>query len=675
LVPIGGPRLGPRSPARTLQRLLAAAALTVAAALLLPLTAEAHALVVRSEPAAGASLVTVPRAVTVTFSEAPEAATSTMLVVDSSGKVVSRGRAIAVPSSPLQMTVGLEPLLNGVYTVQWKTTSRDDGHSSSGSFTFGVGQSAYAASAGPAPALSTPPTAASPLVVTGHWVFYVGLGLLVGGAWVSLFALRGTSRRLLIVTLLGALAMVGGLAVYGVAQALEDGTPLADVPATSLGLGLLAQALPGLAAAACVEVALLARGRWRTGALALATALAAGTILVHVLTTHAASSRSPWLEVGVQWAHLAAFATWIGGLAALLIAVGSGPSPAKSAAVRRFSQVAAASLAVVGVTGLLRALDEVAAWGALVATFFGQLVLVKVALLIALAGLGALNRFRSVPAVERSLRGLRRVGRVEIGVAAVTLVASALLTSLVPPFLAQTEARQPAPPQVVAQAAAAALRGTLEISPGYPGQNRFTLRAYDRKTNRAVADAVTLRFDMPGRPDVEPTTLDLERATDGSYVALGSNLTLIGDWRVTALVGQGEASVAVPFQVSCNPTPTQLHQMTMGTMPMAYGVRLGSGWQLQAYLTPGHAGRNTLHLAFTDQRHGPVVVQDGLAVTARQGATARKLQMLRLALGSPTTNQFYSAGTFAAGRWDFHVQATGEDGTRVETTFALTLPR
>jgi len=655
---------------------MVAAAIALAIVLLLPVTAEAHALVVRSEPAAGSALAQVPRAVTITFSEAPELSQSTIVVVDSSGRTVSRGRASGVSGNPLEMTVPVDSLLNGVYTVRWKTVSRDDGHASSGDFTFGIGPSAYAASAGPAPALAAPPTAASPLIVAGHWVFYVGLGLLVGGAWVSLFALRGGVRRLLIVTLLGALVMIAGLAVYGAAQAAEDGTPLAAVPATSLGLGLLAQAVPGLIAAACVELALLLRGRGRSMALAVATASAAVTILVHVLTTHAASSRAALLEVAVQWAHLAAFATWIGGLAALLIAVGTQPSPAQAAAVRRFSQVAAVSLAVVGLTGLLRTVDEVAAWAALAGTLFGQLVVVKVGLLLALAALGAWNRYRSVPAAERTLRGLRRVGRVEIGVAAVTLVASAILTSLVPPFLVQTAARRPAPPVVLARAAGVpAVRATLEITPGYPGQNRFTLRAYDAKTSRAVAGSVTLRFEMPARPEVAASTLDLTRATDGSYVALGDNLTLIGDWRVTAVVGQSAPPMQVPFQVQCNPTPQQLHQMTMGSMPMVYGVRLAYGWQLQAYLTPGRPGRNTLHLAFTDQRNGPVVVQDTPTVTARLGSAMRTLQVLRLAFGTPTTNQFYAVGTFASGRWDFHVTAAADDGTRLDSTFSLTLGR
>jgi copper transport protein len=656
-----------------LRLLLASAVLAAAVALLLPVTASAHALVVRSDPAAGSSLAQVPPAVNITFSEAPETSQSSIVVVDSSGRTVSRGRATGVPNNALEMTVPLDSLLNGVYTVRWKTVSKDDGHASSGDFTFGIGPSAYAASAGPAPALAAPPTAASPLIVAGHWIFYVGIGLLVGGAWVSLFALRGGTRRLLVVALGGALLMIAGLAWYGVAQAVEDGTPLAALPGTSLGLGLVAQAVPGLVAAAGVEVALVRRGRARSIGLAVATAGAAVTILVHVLTTHAASSRAALLEVGVQWAHLAAFATWIGGLAALLIAVGSEPSPAKAAAVRRFSQVAAVSLAVVGLTGLLRAVDEVAAWAALVGTLFGQLVIVKVGLLLALAALGAWNRFRSVPAAGRSLRGLRRVGRLEVAVAGVTLVASAILTSLVPPFLVQTAATQPPTPVLVARAAAQTVKATLEVTPGYPGQNRFTLRAYDARTSRALAGTVTLHFEMPARPEVAGSTLDLTRAADGSYVALGDNLSLIGDWRVTAMVDQSSLALQVPFQVTCTPTPQQLHQMTMGAMPMVYGVHLSNGWQLQAYLTPGHAGRDTLHLSFTDQRNGPVVVSGTPALTARLGSTVRTLQVLRLAFGTPTTNQFYAVGTFSTGRWSFHVTATSEDGTPVSTTFSLTL--
>jgi copper transport protein len=427
-------------------------------------------------------------------------------------------------------------------------------------------------------------------------------------------------------------------------------------------------------------VALWRGGRPRSAALALATLLAAVTILVHVLTTHAAASHLAWLMVGVQWLHLASFAAWIGGLGALLVAIGSRPSPDKAAAVRRFSQVAAASLLVIGVTGLVRALDEVAAWAALVDSLFGQLVLVKVGLLAVLASLGAINRLRSVPAAQRTLAGLRRVGRVELGVAAVTLIASAILTSLVPPAFVSAAAKQPEAPRLVSQGKSqgerAAVRGTLTVSPGYPGPNRFTLRAYDAGSSRTVVGAATLRFLMPSRPEVAESTLALRQAADGSYAAVGLNVSLIGDWSIRAVVQRGTSSIEVPFQVTSRPSPQQLNVgMTMGNMPMVHGVRLANGWQLEAYLTPGHAGRNTLHLLFTDQRNGPVDVGSVPLLTARQGGATRTLPVLRLAYGTPTLNHFYVAGTFTTGRWNFRVAVLAADGTRLDTTFALTVQK
>src|SRR5258708_1002719 len=184
---MGGTALGavPRTVRARLARLLGAGGVAVAVPLLGPVTAQAHALVVRSDPAAGASLARVPRTVTITFSEAPEPNQSLVQVLDSSGRSVAGGTSHMVPGSALQMAVPLSPLLNGVYTVDWKTVSRDAGHSSSGTYTFGVGPPAYAASAGPAPALAAPPTSANAAVVAGPWGFYVALGLPGGGAGVA----------------------------------------------------------------------------------------------------------------------------------------------------------------------------------------------------------------------------------------------------------------------------------------------------------------------------------------------------------------------------------------------------------------------------------------------------------------------------------------------------------
>jgi hypothetical protein len=113
--------------------------------------------------------------------------------------------------------------------------------------------------------------------------------------------------------------------------------------------------------------------------------------------------------------------------------------------------------------------------------------------------------------------------------------------------------------------------------------------------------------------------------------------------------------------------------MTMGNTPMVHGLRLANGWQLEAYLTPGHPGRNTLHLIFSDQRNGPVVVPSAPVLTANQGRATRAFKVLRLASTAPTPNHFYAVGNLTPGRWNFQVAAVATDGTRLEPQFALTV--
>src|SRR5207302_5301660 len=101
--------------------------------------------------------------------------------------------------------------------------------------------------------------------------------------------------------------------------------------------------------------------------------------------------------------------------------------------VRRFSTMAGVALLAVAATGTVRAVIEIGAWDRLWSTTFGKLVIVKVALLLVLAGLGAVNRFVMVPRASRVVRGLRRVGSAEVLVAVSALVIAAALVNEAPP--------------------------------------------------------------------------------------------------------------------------------------------------------------------------------------------------------------------------------------------------
>jgi copper transport protein len=516
-----------------------------------PIPALAHALVSSSDPADGANLSASPAAVTIAFTEPADPQLSTIHVLDSNGRSVGEGPVQPVGGQPLELQVRLPHLQSGVYTVSWQTVSAADGHVAGGAFAFGVNASASAVANAPRRqvAHSTPPP--NPLGVAGRWVLYVGIGLLVGGAWIALA--RGTGDAALLgMASIGAVAALVGVVALGESQREGAGVSWQTFDGTALGHALQVQAAPVLLLAVALALAWPSGPRLRQVAHASVLVLAAIELSVHVMASHAPSSGLPWLMIGAQWAHLAAFTVWIGGLAALLLAIRGERSDVRSALVRRFSRVAGWALGLVAVTGLLRAVDEVGDWASLVATLFGQLVLVKVALLVVLAGLGYLNRSRFVPVVAAGVGGLRRVGVLELGVAGCLLVASALLTSLPPPSFVRAAAGPPTPSRVAATGSdyGTTVKARLEVSPGHPGSNGFVLHLVDYDSGAPVkAGAVRLRFTYRGGATIGDSSLALTRGGDGAFTGRGSNLSLAGRWRVTVEVDAGTGSVEVPLDL------------------------------------------------------------------------------------------------------------------------------
>jgi copper transport protein len=94
----------------------------------------AHALLVRSQPMAGAELAAAPATIELWFSEPLEAAFSTAHLVDSSGVTLEGSTVILDAANPMHMTLHLSPPPPGVYTVVYRTLSQADGHEWLGSF-------------------------------------------------------------------------------------------------------------------------------------------------------------------------------------------------------------------------------------------------------------------------------------------------------------------------------------------------------------------------------------------------------------------------------------------------------------------------------------------------------------------------------------------------------------
>ncbi len=107
------------------------------AAGLLPV-ASAHALLVRSDPAANAILDAPPSHVVMWFSEDVNPLTSRAVVVNTANQEVDNKDAHVSDDDSKRMVVTLPLLKAGTYVVVWRTQSADDGHIASGSFIFRI---------------------------------------------------------------------------------------------------------------------------------------------------------------------------------------------------------------------------------------------------------------------------------------------------------------------------------------------------------------------------------------------------------------------------------------------------------------------------------------------------------------------------------------------------------
>jgi methionine-rich copper-binding protein CopC len=104
---------------------------------LAPEAASAHAYLEKAAPAQRAVIFAPPERVQLWFNERLEAAFCALTVTDSAGKTVDRGDMRLAPDNPKLLSVGLQPLTPGVYTVKFRVLSVD-GHVVTSQFSFTV---------------------------------------------------------------------------------------------------------------------------------------------------------------------------------------------------------------------------------------------------------------------------------------------------------------------------------------------------------------------------------------------------------------------------------------------------------------------------------------------------------------------------------------------------------
>jgi copper transport protein len=412
-----------------------------------------------------------------------------------------------------------------------------DGHPVRGGSVFGVGDVEVDAGALGRVAGDAGDRTWDVIGAIGRGLAYAGVLVAAGGTAFLVLVHRGGDERARLVRLVRGAAAVGGLASLvalpvqaalgtgqGVGSLFDDGV-LTEVAKDGVGLGV-AFALVGLLVA---TVALE-----RLPALALAgAALAAGSFATN---GHTRGGPNVALATAADVSHLWVVAVWGGGLVLLARTLRGRRAEADRsdtiATVGRFSNVATASIVLVGVTGGVLGWNEVRTLDALTSTGYGRLLLVKVALVLWVAALGAYNHFRLVPALTTgkataALTQLWTTLRLEV----VTLAAVVAITSV---LVVVTPARTEASPGVVERIVELGDAGSVQltVAPARAGFNQIHLYLFDPDGRPAeIAESITLVMSLPSA-DLGPITRDALRAGPAHFQLDTDDLALPGTWTI-----------------------------------------------------------------------------------------------------------------------------------------------
>ena len=643
-------------------------------------TASAHANLASSDPANGASLPKAPSEIRLTFTESPDPALSTILMLGSGGTKLPVGPPTLQP--PRTLTVSMPTHVpDGVYTVSWQVVSRQDGHETAGVFAFGVGPVRGAITPGVTPIPST--SGPTPLAVTAKTSLYAGLMLLVATSVVGLGLFGGAPRSLRIIGLAAALLTFAGAVGLLVAEQHTVGVPMNDLMRTATGRPYLWLVVATLAAAICSVLA-AARQRWRA-ALWGSGAAAAVAMAIRASSGHAAGAPDPLLQQAYQWIHFLAAGLWVGGLVLLLLLLrerlGTDRPPMQEA--RRFSNLALWSVGVVAVTGLLRAVSELGGMSNLLdglRASYGLTLLGKVAVGLVLIGLGATNRLRNVVLLAEDGRPLRRFVTAETVFALGVLVLTGVLTGLSPPVAAASAATGPPPVAGSATGAdfATTTRVSLTMTPGIAGPNAFRAQVTGYDTGSPVsADAVTLRFQSVTHPDIPVSQMRLTQHMDhqgmgaqvmeGVWVGQGTAVSVMGTWRVTALVRSGASTVEVPMTLITNSEGTTSTVAIPGA-PVTTTTSFPDGVSLQSFVERATAGPNPVHATAFAPNGKELPLSSVVIVVTPDGGEPMRPPIQRFSPGHVAANTTLDAGDYVV-----DIVATARDGRSYESSWQLSI--
>ncbi|MCX5516168.1 copper resistance protein CopC [Kaistia algarum] len=515
--------------ARATRAMLFAALLGIASLLQMQ-AAFAHASLIGVEPVDGSVIAAAPASFSLSFSE-PTSPLSLKLI--GPGGAATALDRYALRDATLDI-VAPGGLANGTYVLSWRVVS-EDGHPVGGSSVFSIG----------APSANAPPSEAELVdwpVRIAIWLArlgtYVGLFLGVGGAF-FLHWIGGRSRT---ATYFGTASLSLGLVAVPVSIGLQgldalgaSLSVLSDPIVWKTGFGTSLGSLASLAFAALLCGLLAFRLNGLGGrVISLIGLLLVGAALA--ASGHASAAHPQWLTRPAVFLHAVGIAFWACALIPLAVAFVSRSADAPMV-LRRFSKVVPLAVLSLVAAGLLLGVIQLGSIDALWRTAYGVVFLVKLALLVPLFALAAVNRvWLTTPAEQGDARAVLRLRRsilAEIALVVAIFAVAGAWRFTPPPRALAMAAAAPASIHIHTEKAMA----DLTITPGRAGPVRASIVVMTGDFGPLDAKAVTLVLSNPS-VGIEAIRRPATKPGDGTWHVDELTLPVSGRWtaRIDILV-------------------------------------------------------------------------------------------------------------------------------------------
>ncbi len=550
---------------------LLALALACAASLTSAPAALAHAQLLGTSPASGATVQVQPEEVIFEFNQNVGGTLGAVRVYDAQGDEVDNLDVSHPEGKEHWMGVGLKSgLPDGTYTATYRVISADT-HIVYGGLVFNIGHAGAAPTFTVAGLIGRNKSGKFTEIAFGlaRGLDYLTIALLLGGlafvlvAWLPGFAAvadaepewQAASRMfakrmralLSVVVTLGVLVSLLGILLQGASAAGVSlwaslkSTILQNTLESRFGEVWGLRAIDWLALGALL---MLARALPRRVLLGLTAPCVAYLAMTPALSGHASIQSPTVVFFPSDVLHVLAASVWVGGIACLLLALPAATRALHSSqrsrllltTLARFSPLALTCVMVIAVTGVVQAYIDVRSLDGLFHTTYGALIIVKVILLALLICIGWVNRERVIPALKRiaaagqapSATGVlaRRTMRGELALMLCVFGVTAALISYAPPIDAAS-----GPFSTNTTIGPAELELTLE--PAKVGLNTIHLYLINAKTGAQFTETkeLTVVARLPSK-GIGPLPLKANLAGPGHYVLNSAVLSPEGAWEI-----------------------------------------------------------------------------------------------------------------------------------------------